>query len=114
MQLEINKNVIKDESAIVGNGNIIMITPAIDENYWIYRVKLYKNQAIVAFLKFGLIGIGFTIEEEDWNTNLPSQCSSEEIYQHIKCNKKYKQITKKMIIEAIDTIKEQVISDTPL
>jgi len=114
MQLEMNKNVIKDDSTIVGNGNVIMITPAIDEDYYIYRVKLYKNQAIVAFPKFGLIGIGFAIEETDWNTNLPSDCSSEEIYQHIKCNKKYKQITKKMIIEAIDIIKEQIISDIPL
>jgi hypothetical protein len=44
------------------------------------------DQAVVAFPKFGLIAIGFQ-REKDWNTNLPSSLSAEEIYNHIKHNK---------------------------
>lgn len=64
----------------------MMMTPAIDEDYWLYRVKVSERQAIVGFPKFGLIGIGFAVEE-DWNTNLPSTCGTEEIYEHITHNK---------------------------
>ena len=41
---------------------IIMFTPDISEDYWLMRVVLYKDQSIVAFPKFGLIGVGFAIE----------------------------------------------------
>ena len=86
------------------NGDaVIMITPPIDEDYWTFRIKLYKDQALLAFPKFGTMGIGFAIEK-DWNTNLPYCCSAENIYKHIKCNKKYKEITKKTCIEAIEIL----------
>lgn len=69
----------------------------------LFVVKMCTGQAIVAFPKFSGIAIGF-FEEEDWNTNLPYQCKAEEIYEHIKCNKKYKEIKKKDCIKAIEKI----------
>lgn len=64
----------------------VMITPPINEDYWLYRVAVSDKQAIVGFSKFGIIGIGFQ-HEEDWNTNLPSSSSAEAIYDHIKHNR---------------------------
>lgn len=89
-------------------GNMcVMMTPDISEDYWIMRVKVYeregKCQAIVAFPKFGLIGVGFA-QESDWNTNLPYQTSPERLYDHIKVNKKYRSITKQTCLEAIKLI----------
>jgi hypothetical protein len=66
---------------------------------------LYRDQAIVCFPKFGLIGCGFALEE-DWNTNLPLGCSAEEIYAHIAHNKKYKHITEDECIAAIKLLQE--------
>ena len=63
---------------------IIMFTPAINKEYYIMRVVLYKDQALVAFPKFGLIGVGFAIEEGSWNTNLPYQVEAERLYKHIR------------------------------
>ena len=79
---------------------IIMFTPAINKDYYIMRVVLYKDQALVAFPKFGLIGVGFALES-DWNTNLPYQTSPERLYEHIKVNKKYRAITKETCIEGL-------------
>ena len=90
---------------------IIMFTPDIDEDYWIMRVKLYhdkkldKDQSIVAFLKFGMIGIGFAIES-DWNTNLPYQTDTERLYNWIKRNKKYRAITKQTCLEGLKMLQE--------
>lgn len=87
-------------------GNVtIMMTPEIDEDYWIFRIKLFKDQALVAFPKFGTIGIGFAIEE-DWNTNLPWGCETKEIYSHIKDNKKYKEISDKDCLLAINILQK--------
>ena len=91
---------------------VIMFTPDIDENYWIMRVKVYhdkvnnKDQSIVAFPKFGLIGVGFAIEEGSWNTNLPYQTSPERLYEHIKCNKKYGNLKKETCVKAIILLQE--------
>jgi hypothetical protein len=100
LNLEFRDN-FKRAKTTFGIGNtIVMVTPPLNEDYWVFRIKLHEDQALVAFPKFGLIGIGFAIEE-DWNTNLPSTCGDVEIYNHIKCNKKYKEITRKTCIEAI-------------
>jgi hypothetical protein len=98
--LECRKEFNKDNGIINMGNAVIMITPPLDEDYWIMRIKLYRNQALVAFPKFGLIGVGFAIES-DWNTNLPYQTSPERLYEHIKINKKYDQLTKERCIEAI-------------
>lgn len=63
-----------------------MMTPSLGEDYWSYRVRLGERQAIVGFPKFGTIGVGFAVEE-DWNTNLPYTCETDEIFGHIAHNK---------------------------
>lgn len=83
----------------------MMMTPPIDEDYWLFRVKLYKDQALLAFPKFMTFGIGFA-KEDDWNTNLPYQVETEDIYEHIKHNKKYDEIGKEEIIEAIKLLQK--------
>lgn len=71
---------------------------------FLFVVNLAKGQAIVAFPKYSqCIGIDF-FKEENYDTNLPYQCKAEEIYEHIKCNKKYKEIKKKDCIKAIEKI----------
>lgn len=87
LTLELNANMVKDDPPLkVLGGGIALITPPLDESYWLARVKVSENQAVVAFPKFGLIGIGFQHEDEDWNTNLPSKVPAEEIFDHIKEN----------------------------
>jgi hypothetical protein len=88
----------------------VALTPPIDEGYWTYRVRLTDTQAVIGFPKFGMVGIGFAVEE-DWNTNLPSGCSTEEIYQHIECNKGDDSITRERCIEAIRMIQDAVTAD---
>jgi hypothetical protein len=88
------------------NGGIIMFTPSINSEYYIMRVVLYKDQALVAFPKFGLIGVGFAIEEGSWNTNLPYEVPAERLYKHIRCNKKYRAITKQTCLEGLKLLQE--------
>ena len=80
-----------------------MITPPIDDGYWILRCKVSDSQAVVAFPKFGGIGIGFQ-NEEDWNTNLPFNTDPVEIFNHIKCNKGDDAIPDKRCIAAIISV----------
>ena len=88
-------------------GGTVMMTPAIEESYWQYRVALSRKQAIVGFPKFTTIGIGFQVEE-DWNTNLPFSCSAEEIFDHIRHNKGDHHILNAQCIAAIKMIQEAV------
>ena len=105
--VEYKKGFQPSKDCINTGRGIIMFTPAIDEDYWIMRVKLYhdkklnKDQSIIAFPKFGLIGVGFAIEERSWNTNLPYQTDTERLYKHIRCNKKYRVITKQTCLEGL-------------
>lgn len=85
----------------------MLLTPPIDEGYWSYRVKLSETQAIVGFPKFSTIGIGFA-QEEDWNTNLPSTCDAEKIYDHIAHNKGDDSISRDDCITAIRMIQDAV------
>ncbi len=109
--VEYKKGFQPSKDCINTGRGIIMFTPAIDEDYWIMRVKLYhdkklnKDQSIVAFPKFGMIGIGFAIES-DWNTNLPYQTDTERLYNWIKRNKKYRAITKQTCLEGLKMLQE--------
>jgi len=105
MKLEVNEKIVDKTPILKGGGAYIMMTPTLGEDYWAFRVKLYKNQALLAFPKFGTIGIGFA-QEEDWNINLPYAAPTEKIYNHIKHNKKYKQITKAQVIKAIKMLQK--------
>ena len=105
LELEFRNEFKKKQDSFKNGRVIIMMTPPLDDDYWVFRIVLHEEQALVAFPKFGTMGIGFT-EEEDWNTNLPYSCEAEEIYKHIRINKKYKQITKAMCIEAIEVLRK--------
>lgn len=88
----------------------IVITPAIEPDYWTYRVRLSETQAIVGFPKFFTVGIGFA-EEEDWNTNLPYTCDAEEIYEHIAHNKGDDSISRGDCIDAIRLVQRVATAD---
>lgn len=103
MNVEINSRFAQAETEFSTSNGTLMITPPLDEDYWAYRVRLKHGQAIIAFPKFGTIGCGFA-KEEDWNTNLPISRKAEEIYEHIKHNKKYKDIARAECIAAIEAI----------
>ncbi len=89
----------------------VMITPSVGEDYWSYRVRLTDRQAIIGFPKFNTIGIGFAVEDEDWNTNLPYTCGTEEIYEHIAHNAGDDLILRADCIEAIRLIQEAATAD---
>jgi len=102
----IDKTTVFSIKSDFGETPVVMVSPDTGEDYWLFRVKLCKDQAVTGFPKFGMIGIGMALEENG-NTNLPlhSTYTPEEnakrIAKHIKCNKKYKSITIKMIEDAI-------------
>ena len=83
MKLEVNQACLVEVDPVPG----VLVTPAIGPDYWLLRVPLTATQALVAFPKFGTIGIGFQVEGADWNTNLPAACPADEIYRHIRVNK---------------------------
>jgi len=103
LQLEVNPDYIPKSPGFNLGGLNVMITPPIGEDYWCLRVKLTNKQSIIGFTKFSTIGIGFAVET-DWNTNLPYQCDTEEIYNHIEHNRGDSKITKAMCLEAIKMI----------
>ncbi len=88
-----------------------MISPIVSDDYWMFRVKLCKDQAVLGFPKMGMIGVGMALENNG-NTNLPlcplytPEKNAQRIADHIKCNKKYKSITIKMIEDAITLIEK--------
>jgi hypothetical protein len=90
-----------------GGDGVMLLTPPVGGDYWKYRVMLSADQAIIGFPKFGTIGIGFA-KEEDWNTNLPSACSTEKIWEHIKHNKGDDNIKDEDCIAAIKMIQDAV------
>ncbi len=109
--IEVNSRIVKENPPFKGPGGMKMIlTPPINEDYWLYRVQLKHGQSIVAFPKFGTIGCGFA-QEEDWNTNLPLLSGkAEKIFAHIKHNKRFSDISDEECIEAIKALQEFVKS----
>ncbi len=82
-----------------------MVTPPINEDYWLFRVGVSDIQGIICFPKFGTLGIGFQFEE-NWNTNLPYDCDTMEIYNHIKHNKGDDNIPDVVCIKAIKIVQD--------
>jgi hypothetical protein len=107
--VEFNQTFVKSSDTFAIGKGVVMVTPLLDDDYWIMRVKVSDDQAIVAFPKFGVIGIGFQ-HEDDWNTNLPSSCDAEKIYNHIKHNKGNKNIRKETCIHAIQALQNAIRS----
>jgi hypothetical protein len=67
-------------------GTLSLSPPVSDDDYWLFRVQVSAKQALVAFPKHGTIGIGFQVEEQDWNANLPYIVRAEDIAKHIAHN----------------------------
>lgn len=111
LKLEVNQDFddnVYRKSLLNFDKGLIMITPCLGNEYWIYKVQLSNSQAVIGFPKFGVIGIGVIKETKGWNTNLPSDTNTAEIYEHIKINKCDKKITKKKCIKAINMIKDYI------
>lgn len=104
MNIEYNSKIVPSNGKI---GNGIMITPPIDEDFWMMRVTLSENQAIVCFPKFSTIGIGFQ-HEADWNTNLPYTCDAQKIFDHISHNKGDQSIKDGDCVKAIEMIQAAI------
>jgi hypothetical protein len=104
--VEISSKQFIEQELNLENKAFVLVTPPINEDYWLFRVPLTEKQAIVAFPKFSTIGIGFQVEGADWNTNLPYGCPAEEIYEHIKENKGDNKITKQRCIKAIKLLQK--------
>ena len=105
--VEFNSKFQRAEDTFCLAKSVVMITPPVGQDYWLFRVQLFKDQAIIGFPKFSTIGIGFAVEDKDWNTNLPYSFDAGKIYNHIHSNKKYKAISKTDCIQAIELIAEQ-------
>jgi hypothetical protein len=106
-----------DKTPIFGNtsGAGLVLTPAINEDYWQYRVMLSDRQGIVGFPKFFTIGIGFMDEKAGgpggWNTNFPYTCGTEEIYEHIAKNKGDNSISREDCLTAIKMVQDAAAAD---
>lgn len=98
--LQVNQAKTIDATVTEFPGFMVM-TPDVTAN-WIARVDLGDN-ALIAFPKFGTVGIGFE-QEEDWNTNLPVSCDAVEIYDHIKHNKGSTKIRRPKALAAIELL----------
>lgn len=93
---------------------MVSMSPAVDENYWSYRVRLTERQSVLGFPKFGTVGIGFALEEVDWNTNLPYVCPTDAIVKHIVRNRGDESITDADIAAAVSLIQHAVCEDRGL
>jgi hypothetical protein len=104
MELETNSKPLVNHQPLPG----VSFAPIVTPDYWLFRVKLSETQAVLAFPKFGIVGIGFAVEKEDWNTNLPFNCPTREIYRHIEKNKGDPAITEDDCLKAIRMLQEAV------
>lgn len=104
MQLEYNSNVVSDNGNL---GNGVLMTPPINEDFWMMRVPVSDRQAVVCFPKFGTVGIGFQVEE-NWNTNLPHTQSATAIFEHIVHNKGDASVNDADCIEAIEMLQAAI------
>lgn len=102
MKLTLETKEQEDKTPRIG---AIVLTPPIDERYWLFRVKVSETQAIVGFPKFATIGIGFA-QEDDWNTNLPHSVPAKEIFNHIRHNKGDDSIADESCLAAIRLVQD--------
>jgi hypothetical protein len=104
MELQINQQFAEANTQFQIGAAIALVAPPLDEDYWLFRVTLSPSQAVVGFPKFTTIGIGFQVEADDWNTNLPYTSPAERIAQHIACNKGDDAIADADVVAAIQLI----------
>jgi hypothetical protein len=98
LRVEVNAKGAADIQPLQAFGTLI--TPPINEDYWLLRVPVSDTQAVVAFPKFTTIGVGFQ-QEEDWNTNLPARVGHKRLWNHIKHNKGSDDIPDDRCVEAL-------------
>lgn len=116
LTLERRSQVDKTKTVDVGDATL-SFTPAIDEDYWEYRVVVSDSeqpyQAVVGFPKFSTIGIGFAVEDADWNTNLPYTCDTDMIVDHIWVNRKLSDfdLPREKVAEAVRLVQEAARED---
>jgi len=108
MRVEFNSKLVEDNPSIQIGRMSVMVTPAVDEDFWMMRVPVSDKQAIVLFPKFGTFGIGFQDEGDDWNTNLPYKEKTQRIYDHIKNNKGDDSISDKTCLDAIRMLQNEI------
>jgi len=104
--VETNPKSVVDVTMDYGE-SAVLFTPSIDENFWVLRVKVSPNQAVVAFPKMETMGIGFQYEDVDWNSNLPHLVDAEDIWEHISSNSRGAE--KATCIEAIKLLQKEVL-----
>lgn len=109
MKLILECKAQQDKTASV-LGGAASLAPLVDEKYWAYRVRVSRKQAVLGFPKFGTIGIGFAVEE-DWNTNLPYTCHTNEIYAHTEHNRLG--VRPSLCLQAIKMIQEAAAKARP-
>ena len=110
LKLERRDQTSRTDTIAVPTGTVL-VAPLVDEDYWTYRVRLTDEQSVVGFPKFFTIGIGFAVEEADWNTNLPYTSPVEQIADHIMPNKGDDSITRGDVINAIRLIQRAAHND---
>ena len=108
VQLVLERRDQADESEVVSG---ILFTPPVGDDYWSYRVRVGEGQAVVGFPKFFTLGIGFAVEDADWNTNLPYTEPTDRLFRHIAKNKGSDDIPDERVMAAIDMIRAAVVAD---
>lgn len=113
LTLEVNKAFVDKQPVYQGPAEkgkpappVMLVTPPIGEDYWLFRVKVSDKQAIIGFPKFFTIGIGFAVEDADWNTNLPYTCDAKRILDHIQANKGSASIPDALCLAAIELVQQ--------
>lgn len=116
MTLVLERRAQADETGKVEvEGATLAVAPPVDEDYWEYRVVVSEEpyQAVVGFPKFFTIGIGFAVEDADWNTNLPYKCETDMIVDHIWVNRKARGTAafREKVTEAVRLVQEAAKED---
>lgn len=107
MKLQLERRGQPDKTGAFGGKQVqALLSPPVDEDYWTYRVRLTDKQAVLGFPKFGTIGIGFAVEDTNSNTNLPYDCTTDEIAAHIMTNKGDESITTEEVLQAVRLIQD--------
>ena len=110
LALEIRDQGNETVSIAAGSG-LVQMPPLLDDDYWSYRVRLSDTQAVLGFPKFSTVGIGFAVEDDGYNTNLPYHCPTDQILAHIIDNKGDGTISDADVREAIRMIQLAVIDE---
>lgn len=110
--LETKQQADTTKEVALPSGGTAIFTPEIDEDYWTFRVVVSQDpfQAVVGFPKFGTIGVGFAVEDDDWNTNLPYTVETDKIVDHIWRNRLPLDLSRDTVHEAVLLVQTAAIA----